>query len=94
MIRCGGLKQYYVDGVLHNLDGPAVVHSDGTKKWYTRGQPHRDNGPSEEHPNGDMRWHRHGKLIKEMTKKVIGDCVVYSFTHHTFGSWVVCERSK
>jgi len=38
--------RYYVDGVLHRENGPAVINNDGSKAWYWKGMLHRDDGPA------------------------------------------------
>lgn len=32
-----GDKAWYVGGILHREDGPAIIHSDGKEFWYYRG---------------------------------------------------------
>lgn len=32
-----GNKAWYLDKMLHRLDGPAVIWNDGTKYWYING---------------------------------------------------------
>jgi hypothetical protein len=32
-----GSKEWYLDGELHRLDGPACEYSDGTKEWAING---------------------------------------------------------
>jgi hypothetical protein len=48
------------DGVLHRLDGPAVVFTDGSEKWYKNGELHRDDGPAWSSPNGTKEWFKEG----------------------------------
>ena len=31
-------KEWWVDGVLHRDDGPAIIRSDGTKEWWANGK--------------------------------------------------------
>jgi len=57
-----GTKAWYVDGKLHQLDGPAIELFDGTKKWYVDGKLHRIDGPAIEYPNGTKEWWVDGKL--------------------------------
>lgn len=38
------------NGVLHNENGPAVIHSDGYQAWYLNGLRHRDGGPAVVYP--------------------------------------------
>ena len=41
-----GEKCWYLDGKLHRVDGPAVIHADGDKCWYQHGKLHRLDGHS------------------------------------------------
>lgn len=34
-------KNHYVNGVLHNDDGPATISKGGVKFWYKNGKLHR-----------------------------------------------------
>jgi len=52
-----GDKFYYLDYLLHRLDGPAVEFSNGNKYWYKHGNLHREDGPAKEYANGDKCWY-------------------------------------
>ncbi|NJO58776.1 MAG: hypothetical protein HC836_10640 [Richelia sp. RM2_1_2] len=41
-----GNKEWRKDGVLHRIDGPAVIWPDGSKEWYKNGRLHRIDGPA------------------------------------------------
>ena len=32
-----GMKQWWLNGLLHRLNGPAIEYTDGTKYWYING---------------------------------------------------------
>ena len=49
-----GTKQWYADGKLHHLDGPAVEWANGTKAWYVDGKLHRLDGPACAHQLGEQ----------------------------------------
>jgi hypothetical protein len=51
-----GSYAYYVNGLLHREDGPAIEHPDGTTAWYLKGNCHRIGGPAVEWPNGTKVW--------------------------------------
>ena len=53
---------YYSNGLLHRLDGPAVVRSNGSKEWYKEGKLHRLDGPACEFFDGTKYWYFEGKL--------------------------------
>jgi hypothetical protein len=50
-----GLKEWWLNGKLHRVDGPAI-EADKFKKWYVNGKLHRVDGPAQEYSNGDRRW--------------------------------------
>ena len=56
-----GSKEWFVDGKLHRLDGPAIEYFDGTKLWYVDGKRHRTGGPAIEWVNGSKEWFVDGK---------------------------------
>src|ERR1039458_1340274 len=56
------------EGILHRLDGPAVIRGnglfsepDGDKEWWVEGKRHRTGGPAVEYENGDNEWYLNGK---------------------------------
>ena len=60
-----GDKHWYLNGLLHREDGPAVEWPDGTKSWYLNGKLHREDGPAVEWANGDKSWYLNGKMHRE-----------------------------
>ena len=40
------VKEYYLNGLLHREDGPAVEYKDGHRCWFLDGQRHRTDGPA------------------------------------------------
>lgn len=42
------------NGVLHNENGPAVIHSDGYQAWYQNGVRHRVDGPAIVYPEMNL----------------------------------------
>lgn len=41
--RANGTKEWYMNGMRHREDGPAIEHSDGTKFWYVNGPATKSN---------------------------------------------------
>ena len=37
-----GTKRWYLNGVIHREDGPAVEFADGTKEWWLNGVQHTE----------------------------------------------------
>ena len=57
-----GVKEWYFNGRLHRVDGPAVEYPDGTKAWFLNGRLHRVDGPAVERSNGTKEWWLNGRL--------------------------------
>jgi len=58
--------EWYQDGKLHRIDGPAVEYTygytDGYTAWYQNGKRHREDGPAIECNTGDRYWYQNGKF--------------------------------
>lgn len=65
-------------GILHRLDGPALLLVDGSKLWFDEGMYHRDDGPAVEWSVGNNAWYLHGRL-----HRVDGPAIDYG-NHKTF----------
>jgi hypothetical protein len=63
--------QWFLNGVLHRHDGPAIEHSDGSKIWYLNGKLHRHDGPAIKHSNGDKTWWLNGVKVTEQQLPVV-----------------------
>lgn len=55
-------ERWWLDGVVHRDDGPAIIFKDGTRVWYQHGKIHRENGPAIEHPDGGTEWSQNNRL--------------------------------
>ena len=58
-----GDKEWWVNGVRHREDGPAIERANGDKVWYLNGVRHREDGPAAEYANGEKKWYINGELI-------------------------------
>lgn len=56
---------WYLNGLLHREDGPAIEYGNGSTEWYINGQLHRINGPAKQSINGDFSWYLFGKKHRE-----------------------------
>ena len=65
-IYLNGREEWWVNGKLHRVDGPAFIGY-GHKSWWINGKRHRDNGPAVIFTNGSISWFINDKHI---TKKV------------------------
>jgi hypothetical protein len=55
-----GTKVWYLNGLCHRVDGPALEYLGGYKEWWLNGQRHRVNGPAIESFNGSKAWYLKG----------------------------------
>ena len=56
----GSREEWYLNGLLHREDGPAV-YGKGTKiKYYHKGVLHREDGPAVIGSHGLQKWYRYG----------------------------------
>ena len=54
-------KIWYLNGLYHREDGPAIEHPDGSKYWYLNGKRHRTDGPAIERSDGSKHWYLNGE---------------------------------
>jgi len=47
---------YYLNGLFHRTDGPAVEQTNGTKEWFVNDKRHREDGPACEWYDGSKSW--------------------------------------
>jgi len=66
-----GNKEWWKNGELHRLDGPALESICGTKEWYQNGLRHRLDGPAIEYASGSKFWFQYDKLHREDGPAVI-----------------------
>ena len=62
-----GNKHWYLNGLRHREDGPAIEYPDGTKEWYLNGGYHREDGPAVEYTSGTKKWYLNHKDIHPET---------------------------
>ena len=60
-----GITRWYKDGLLHRVDGPAVIGTRGSEAWYFEGLKHRFDGPAFYDKDGREGWYIHGVLHRE-----------------------------
>jgi hypothetical protein len=52
-----GTKEWYLNGNLHRVDGPAYEGANGTRSWFLNGKLHREDGPAVEWADGSKGWY-------------------------------------
>ena len=57
--------EWYLNGRLHRVDGPAVEYANGDKLWHLNGKRHRVDGPAVEYANGNEGWYLNGRQVTE-----------------------------
>jgi hypothetical protein len=60
-VYADGSQEWYVNGQLHRLDGPARVGAEGTQEWWVNGKRHRLAGPAYIGANGTQEWWVNGQ---------------------------------
>ncbi len=60
-----GNISYFLNGVPHRLNGPAVIHNNGATYWFKDGVMHREDGPAVEVPGYKKEWWVEGLFVKE-----------------------------
>lgn len=55
-----GAVIYYKEGLLHNINEPAIIWDDGSYQWYYNGLLHREDGPAVE-SQGCKYWYNQGR---------------------------------
>jgi hypothetical protein len=68
-----GDQIWFMDDLLHRIDGPAIICANGKQCWYINGIFHRVDGPAQIYPNGDMFWYINGNYHRDD-----GPAVVYA----------------
>ena len=58
-----GSKDWWLNGLLHRTDGPALEWADGSKEWWLNGQFHRTDGPAYEGADGSKVWFLNGNEV-------------------------------
>jgi hypothetical protein len=56
-----GLEEWYEDGKLHRIDGPAIIEPNGVRRWYQNGMLHRIGGPAIEYSSAMKGWFFEGQ---------------------------------
>jgi len=74
MIGPGGTKHWYLDGMLHRVDGPALVYPNGDEYWYLHTGLHREDGPAIEFSDGAKRWYLDGIGVTEEDFNEVWNC--------------------
>ena len=58
-------QQWYVNGNLHRIGGPAIIYETGRQEWYINGKRHREDGPARMFSDGRQEWWVNGNLHRE-----------------------------
>jgi hypothetical protein len=74
-----GLEEWYEDGKLHRINGPAVEGADGSRLWYQNGILHRIDGPAIEYLNGMKGWFFEGQR-----HRIDGPAVEWEFSREWY----------
>lgn len=58
-----GNKYHYINGLIHNNEGPSVMLNNGAKFWYKNNLTHREDGAAKEYSDGDKAWYYDGRCL-------------------------------
>src|ERR1700691_5718741 len=56
---------YYLNGLHHRVDGPAVIYTNGLLMYYLNGKRHREDGPAIIWNSNHKEYYLNGKLHRE-----------------------------
>jgi hypothetical protein len=87
--RTAGATRYYLAGILHRDDGPAVVYIDGDYSYYRYGKRHREDGPAA-FMNGITFYCKYGKFHRKDGPAVIRS----NGSHHYYLNGVLCNKEE
>jgi hypothetical protein len=59
-----GTKEWWLNGKLHRVDGPAVEFISSGEQWWLNGKVHRVDGPAVERPDGCKYWYLNDRRYK------------------------------
>jgi hypothetical protein len=76
-----GSEQWWVDGKLHRLDGPALNYANGTQEWWVDGKLHRLDGPAFIWADGRQVW-----VVNDQYHRTDGPAVIRADGTHEW--WV------
>ena len=71
IIRKNGNQEWWINGVRHRDNGPAIETKDGTNIWYQHGKIHRENGPALTTANGYCEWRINDRLHRSNGPAII-----------------------
>jgi hypothetical protein len=55
----------YMNGIVHHVDGPAIITETGRQLWLKLGIVHNDNGPAIVEADGTMCWMQNGIVHRD-----------------------------
>ena len=65
--------EYFLNGKLHRVNGPAIDSTNGHKSWFVYGKLSRNDGPAFIGSDGSKKWYFKGKLHREHGPALILD---------------------
>ena len=86
----GSVEEWWFNGVLHRLDGPALMHKNESplEEWRIRGKLHRWDGPASIYPGGE-EWWVDGKRV-DFLPELLENCQITGpFTSWTDSEWML-----
>ena len=85
-VRVDGTLEWFLNGQLHRIGGPAVVYKEGTEEWRQYDKLHRDDGPAFTQRGYKAWW------IRGERHRTDGPAVIQA--NGTFEWWVKYTRIR
>lgn len=91
-----GKLEFYMNNLLHNQSGPAVICGNH-KEWWFHGMRHREDKPAIEYEDGSKEWWFHGMRHREKNKPAV---IRYHYSFQMQGSiieeeyWVYDKKHR
>lgn len=64
-----GNKFHYVNDMLHNDNGPAIIYNDESMSWFKNGLRHREDGPAIKWASDLEEWWYKRKYVSVKSQK-------------------------
>ncbi|CAB4122722.1 hypothetical protein UFOVP29_59 [uncultured Caudovirales phage] len=83
-VDADGSQEWWVNGELHRLDGPAYISADGDQEWWVNNQLHRLDGPAVICADGSQEWYvNHQNITSQVNSWMQTQAVVWPWDDQT-----------
>jgi hypothetical protein len=64
-VYANGTKCWFLNGLRHREDGPAIEWANGDKDWYLNDELHREDGPAVDWADGNKVWYLNDEYLTQ-----------------------------